>query len=215
MKSEEGNQNFDPYRPLDQGLKYGDAINRWLLLRPRKRIVSLLRGQRVLDVCCGTGNLTAMLAEADCRVVGVDSSMTMLSHARAKHMAAEFLHMDASRLPFQHEFDAAVISIALHEMPPQVREDVWEAMHRAVIPGGRLVALDFAIPRRYTFMARIASGMIERDERGMLDVYPDHYKNYQEFIRNGGLLGWIQSRGELPEAEYPYFGGAVAVLVIR
>ena len=118
MKDEQGSQSFDPYRSIDQNLKSGDAINRWLLLRPRQRIVQLLKGQRVLDVCCGTGNLTAMLVAAGCQVVGVDSSPTMLSHARRKHIAAEFKQMDATQLPFNHEFDAAVISIALHEMPP-------------------------------------------------------------------------------------------------
>ncbi len=170
MSREERHQSFDPYRAIDQNLQSGDVINRWLLLRPRQRIVQLLKGQRVLDVCCGTGNLTAMLVAAGCQVVGVDNSPTMLSHARQKHIAAEFKQMDAVQLPFDHEFDAAVISIALHEMPQQVREKVWESMRRAVRPGGRLIALDFAIPDRNNLQARITGDLIEQDERGTLDL---------------------------------------------
>lgn len=213
MKDEERNRNFDPYRPLDQNLKFGDVVNRWILLRPRQRIVQLLKGQRVLDVCCGTGNLTEMLVAAGCQAVGVDSSPTMLSHARRKHAAAEFEQMDASQLPFHHEFDAAVISLAIHEMLPQVREKVWESMRRAVLPGGRLIALDFAVPERNNLSARIAAGLTERDERELLNIHPEHYSNFQEFMRNGGLISWIQKRSQPLEAEYRFWGGTVAVVV--
>ena len=206
-------QSFDPYQALDQNLKSADATNRWILLRPRQRIVQRLKGQRVLDVCCGTGNLTAMLVAAGSRVVGVDSSPTMLSHARRKNIATEFKLMDATQLPFHHEFDAAVISIALHEMQPQVREEVWESMREAVLPGGRLIALDFAVPGRNSLLARIAGGLIEQDERGTLNYHPEHYRNFQEFMRNGGLLSWIQKRSQPVEAEYRFWGGTVAVVV--
>ena len=206
-------QCFDPYQALDQNLKSADAMNRWILLRPRQRIVQRLKGQRVLDVCCGTGNLTAMLVAAGSRVVGVDSSPTMLSHARRKNIATEFKLMDATQLPFHHEFDAAVISIALHEMQPQVREEVWESMREAVLPGGRLIALDFAVPGRNSLLARIAGGLIEQDERGTLNYHPEHYRNFQEFMRNGGLLSWIQKRSQPVEAEYRFWGGTVAVVV--
>jgi len=212
VKDEERHPSFDPYRPLAQNLEFGDVINRWILLRPRRRIVQLVKGQRVLDVCCGTGNLTAMLVVAGCQAVGVDSSPTMLSHARRKNIAAEFKQMDATQLPFNHEFDAAVISIALHEMRPQVREQVWESMRRAVFPGGRLIALDFAVPRRNSLSARIAGWFTEQDERGCLNIHPEHYENFREFMRNGGLLSWIQKRGQPLETEYRFWGGTLAVV---
>jgi ubiquinone/menaquinone biosynthesis C-methylase UbiE len=214
MKDEQGSQSFDPYRSIDQNLKSGDVINRWMLLRPRQRIVQILKGQRILDVCCGTGNLTAMLVAAGCQVVGVDGSATMLSHARQKHIGAEFMQMDATQLPFEHEFDAAVISIALHEMSPQVREEVWESMRRAVLPTGRLIALDFAIPVRNNPLSRITGDLIEQDERSTLNYHPEHYQNFEEFMRNGGLLSWIHKQGQPLEAEYRFWGGSLAVVVI-
>jgi ubiquinone/menaquinone biosynthesis C-methylase UbiE len=77
MKEDKMQPTFDPYQPMAESLNSGDAINRWILARPRQKIVQLLKGQRVLDVCCGTGNLTAMLAAAGCQAVGVDRSATM------------------------------------------------------------------------------------------------------------------------------------------
>ncbi len=204
---------FDPYRPLSRVLKYSDLLNRITLRRPRQRIVQLLKGQKVLDVGCGTGSLVAMLAAAGCRVVGVDSSATMIAHARNKRIAAELKLIDATALPFDREFDAAVISIALHEMAPQVREKTWEGMLRAVRPGGRLIVLDFAVPPRLGLLARFAQRFTERDERGFLNVHPEHYRNFQEFMRHGGLHAWIRERGQVLEAEYGYWGGFIAVVV--
>lgn len=215
MEDKEKSQSFDPYSAIDQNLQTGDVINRWILVRPRQKIVQILKGQRVLDVCCGTGNLTAMLVEAGCQAVGVDSSPTMLSHARQKRIAAEFKLLDATQLPFDHEFDAAVISIALHEMLPQVRENVWESMRRAILPGGRLIALDFAVPERDNRLARISGDLIAQDERGTLNYHPKHYQNFQEFMRTGGLLAWIQQRNQPLEAEYRFWGGTVLVVVTR
>ncbi len=213
MQGDEGHPSFDPYRPVEQSLKFGDVINRWILLRPRQRIVRLLKGQRVLDVCCGTGNLTAMLVAAGCQAVGVDSSATMLSHARQKHIAAEFQQMDATQLRFHQEFDAAVISIAIHEMPPQMREMVWESMRHAVLPSGRLIALDFALPGRNTLFGRVIGRLIEQDERGTLNYHPEHYQNFQEFMRNDGLLSWIQKQDIKVETEYRFWAGTVAIVV--
>jgi ubiquinone/menaquinone biosynthesis C-methylase UbiE len=171
------NPNHDAYQPLAERLRFSDAVNGWLLSRPRRKIAQLLKGQRVLDVCCGTGTLTAMLVGASCQAVGVDGSPTMLSFAQRKHIPAEFRQIDAVRLPFDREFDAAVISLALHEMPPHVRELVWDSMRRAVRPDGRLIALDFTVPQGNGLLASIAGSLIERDERGFVSVHREHYEN--------------------------------------
>jgi hypothetical protein len=111
-------------------------------------------------------------------------------------------------------FNAAVTSIALHGMGSAVRDDVWESLRRAVRPTGQLIALDFAVPQHNSLLARFAARFSERDERGFLDIYPAHYENFPEFMRNGGLLSWVQQRSQKIEAEYRFWGGTLAVVII-
>src|SRR5574341_155096 len=88
-----------------------------------------------------------------------------------------------------------------------------ESMLCAVRPRGRLIALDYTVPRRISLLARIARGFTERDERSFLNFHPEHYENFQEFMRNGGLHTWIQKWGQPLEAEYSFWGETVAVVV--
>ena len=199
----------------DLGLRFNEFQNHWIFLRPRQIIAELLRGQRVLDVCCGSGDLSAELAAAGCAVVGVDSSSTMVSFARQKRIAAVFELMDAAAMPFRHEFDAAVISLALHALSTPVRQEVWESMSRAVRQGGRLIALDYSLPQHSGLLARIAYAIIERDERGFLKSHPEHYHNFREFMQAGGLRAWVTAREESIERQHDYWGATVELVVCR
>ena len=118
-------------------------------------------------------------------------------------------------MPFYGEFDAAVVSLALHEMPPQVRENVWQSMQRAVRPQGHLIALDYAIPSSRGLWARMALGLVEGDERSFLSIHPQHYENFREFMASGGLDAWIQRRSELLETVYNFWGGVISVTVCQ
>jgi trans-aconitate methyltransferase len=98
------------------------------LLAPRQ-------GERVLDLGCGDGVLTAKLVALGCDVVGVDGSASMISAARALGLDARV--MDAHALQFDGEFDAVFSNAALHWMkrPEKVVDGAW----RALKPGGRFV----------------------------------------------------------------------------
>ena len=74
----------DPYAPIAPSLPSGERVNRWLLRGPRRKIVELLKGQRVLEIGCGTGSLAQMLSEAGCAVTEVESSQTVLALAKQK-----------------------------------------------------------------------------------------------------------------------------------
>ncbi|MFB6122702.1 MAG: class I SAM-dependent methyltransferase [Haloferacaceae archaeon] len=72
-----------------------------------------VEGQDVLEIACGTGRFTVMLAERGANIVGLDISAAMLSQGREKARAAgvadhiEFMRGDAARLPFPDDhFDA-------------------------------------------------------------------------------------------------------------
>jgi trans-aconitate methyltransferase len=99
----------------------------WLAPRP---------GERVLDLGCGDGVLTAAIARAGAEVVGIDVSDDLLRSARAKGLDAR--HMDGEALTFASEFDAVFSNAALHWMSEP--DKVIEGVGRALRPGGRFVA---------------------------------------------------------------------------
>ena len=93
-------------------------------------------GERILDLGCGDGVLTAKLAALGCAVVGVDSSAPQVDAAKALGLDARV--GDGEHLGFEGEFDAVFSNAALHWMkrPDVVIAGVW----RALRPGGRFVA---------------------------------------------------------------------------
>ena len=92
--------------------------------------------ERILDLGCGDGVLTAKIAEAGSKVKGVDSSPSMVAAAQVLGLDAEAVSADA--LDFNHEFDAVFSNAALHWMRNQ--DTVLAGVHRALKQGGRFVA---------------------------------------------------------------------------
>ncbi len=93
-------------------------------------------GERILDLGCGDGRLTAQLAETGAVVTGVDSSAEQIAAARARGLDAEV--MDGHALTFEATFDGMISNAALHWMTEPDR--VLAGVHRALRPGGRFVA---------------------------------------------------------------------------
>jgi trans-aconitate methyltransferase len=94
--------------------------------------------ERVLDLGCGTGDLTASIAARGASVIGVDASQDMIDEARRKHPALDFSVADGQELTYESELDAVFSNAALHWMP---RADAVAAgVARALRPGGRFVA---------------------------------------------------------------------------
>jgi trans-aconitate methyltransferase len=95
-------------------------------------------GERILDLGCGTGHLTAKIAESGAEVVGLDASPEMIGQARQNFPALSFVVGDAAEMKFHSEFDAVFSNAALHWKTQAQR--VVERIARALRPGGRLVA---------------------------------------------------------------------------
>jgi trans-aconitate methyltransferase len=95
-------------------------------------------GERILDLGCGTGHLTAKIAESGSQVTGVDRSADMVAAARAAYPNLKFEICDARHLAFHEEFDAVFSNAALHWIHEP--ELVLQGVHRALYPGGRFVA---------------------------------------------------------------------------
>jgi len=140
-----------------------DRANRALSLgidlwwrRQTVRMVGVVPGERGLDVCAGTGDLSFALQRAGAQMVGADFCAPMLTRARQKGRpvgdaaATEagpcFLAADTMSLPFpDHSFDFATVAFGIRNVSdPQLG---LREMARVVRPGGRVVVLEFAKPR--------------------------------------------------------------------
>jgi trans-aconitate methyltransferase len=95
-------------------------------------------GERILDLGCGTGHLTAEIAAAGAEVVGVDHSPDMIAQAQATYPALTFMQADAADFAFDQPFDAVFSNATLHWIPTP--EPVIACIWRALRPGGRFVA---------------------------------------------------------------------------
>jgi demethylmenaquinone methyltransferase / 2-methoxy-6-polyprenyl-1,4-benzoquinol methylase len=102
-------------------------------------------GERVLDVCCGTGDLALAGLIAGGRVTGLDFSERMLERAARKSRSVEWVHGDALALPFADEsFDAVTVGFGVRNL-----EDVARGLRefrRVVRPRGRLGVLEITRP---------------------------------------------------------------------
>jgi len=95
-------------------------------------------GERILDIGCGTGRLTAEIAERPgIVVVALDRSSAMLAEARQAHRL-RLVQADATELPFEQAFDAAFSAATFHWIFDHDR--LFEGIHHALKAGGRLVA---------------------------------------------------------------------------
>jgi demethylmenaquinone methyltransferase/2-methoxy-6-polyprenyl-1,4-benzoquinol methylase len=116
--------------------------------RRAARVTQLEPDGSALDVACGSGKLTALLARIagpGGRVVGLDFSARMLDVARREHPGVEFLEGDALKLPFEDAtFDASTIAFGLRNLADPVRG--LREMLRVVKPKGRAVVLEFVRP---------------------------------------------------------------------
>lgn len=106
-------------------------------------------GDRVLDVGCGTGYLTALAAKAvapDGSALGIDVSPPMIARARRVRGSAncsfELGRGEALAAP-DNSFDVVVSSLALHHIPEDSRAAAIAEMFRVLKPGGRLALADY------------------------------------------------------------------------
>jgi demethylmenaquinone methyltransferase/2-methoxy-6-polyprenyl-1,4-benzoquinol methylase len=139
-------------RMFDRIAPVYDAMNRLMTAGldqswRRKTAAAVVRpGDRVLDVCCGTGDLALAAAEAGGRVTGLDFSAPMLERARRKSTEIDWVEGDALALPFADgSFDAVTIGFGLRNLP-NVERGLAE-LRRALGTDGRLAILEITQPR--------------------------------------------------------------------
>lgn len=103
------------------------------------------KGTRVLDLCCGTGVVTAAAAAKGANPTGLDFSAAMLAQAKASNPAIPFDEGDAEALPYSPEsFDAGASNFGIHHVPLPGR--ALAEIHRVLRPGGGFAFTTWALP---------------------------------------------------------------------
>lgn len=133
-----------------------DFLNGFLSLNQdslwRRRAVKRLcprPGERILDLCCGTGDLALEIARQNphCRIVGADFAPPMLQIAQTKNCAhfPVWMAADALRLPFENaSFDAVSVGFGVRNF--ENTRVGMEEIFRVLKPGGRVLVLEFMRP---------------------------------------------------------------------
>lgn len=106
-----------------------------------RELVTLLapqRGERILDLGCGSGQLTWAIAESGASVMGVDNSPSMIETACREYPNLSFVLADATDFSFDELFDAVFSNAVLHWVKPP--EKVIECLAHCLRRGGRFVA---------------------------------------------------------------------------
>jgi demethylmenaquinone methyltransferase / 2-methoxy-6-polyprenyl-1,4-benzoquinol methylase len=129
-----------------------DAMNRVMtagLDRRWRRITVeqvVRKGDRVLDACCGTGDLALAARSRGADVVGLDFSEAMLERARGKSNEIEWVRGDVLALPFDDaSFDAVTVGFGVRNVD-DLKAGLGE-LRRVLRPGGRVGILEITRPR--------------------------------------------------------------------
>jgi demethylmenaquinone methyltransferase/2-methoxy-6-polyprenyl-1,4-benzoquinol methylase len=115
------------------------------------KLASVRTGDKALDLCCGTGDISFALAQKGADAIGLDFSERMLGVAEARKAKVrngkgpQFLQGDAQQIPFPENcFDIVTIGYGLRNL--ESWEDGLREMWRVTKPGGRVLVLDFGKP---------------------------------------------------------------------
>jgi ubiquinone/menaquinone biosynthesis C-methylase UbiE len=151
-------------------------------------------GDRVLDVCCGTGAQILLYGRKGVISWGIDSDSRMIEFAeRCKaRLGLENTHFQrasAMDLPFKDaSFDHASLSMGLHEKEASSRDRIIGEMRRVVKKNGTLVFVDYRVPYprgTYPYIARVVEWIAGEE----------HFGLFRAFLRDGGLDALLRRHG--------------------
>jgi trans-aconitate methyltransferase len=111
--------------------RYGSALLELLDPKPVERI---------LDVGCGTGHLTAQIAATGALVEGIDADPAMLARCRSEHPELSVRHADVRAFTAHSPFDAVLSNATLHGIPESDQPVALARIRAAMRAGGRFVA---------------------------------------------------------------------------
>ena len=212
-----------------------DSLNDWLsmgLHRVWKQMAVTwsdpFKGATCLDVCCGSGDLTRLLAKAvgsHGHVIGLDFATAQLSKAQQitqhsfRQLSIEWLEGDAMALPFgDSQFDAVTMGYGLRNIP-DIQRGLSE-LYRVLKPGAKAAILDFHRPNSavmQTIQQRYLDQLVVPVARhlGVESEYAYIFPSLQRFPNGHQQRAIALSVGFTHVTHYPIAGGMMGVLVAQ
>lgn len=176
---------------------------------------------RVLDLCCGTGDvLLEFQSGARATVMGADFCYPMLAAARAKleqlHLSSPLFGADALALPVRDcTFDAIAIAFGFRNLANYCAG--LTELHRVLKPGGVLAILEFSHPpgwlikRAYGFYSRAILPVVGRLVSGSADAYTYLPDSIREFP-SAALLRQMMTDAGFVSTDFQVLTGGIAAL---
>lgn len=133
-------------------------------------------GERVLDLCTGTGDLAITLASHGANVIGIDIARGMLrrASAKSKNMTTSWMEMDATELAFaDNSFQISMLSLALHHMPLQTQLQVLRELRRVTSKCIVIIEPDIPVKPEWIPLWKFVASVIDESEHMHEWVYED------------------------------------------
>jgi ubiquinone/menaquinone biosynthesis C-methylase UbiE len=124
-------------------------------------------GERILDLCTGTGEMALVFASQGAKVVGTDIARGMLKRAVNKSLgtASAWVEMDATNLAIADDsFEISMISLALHHMPVPVQIGVLMELRRVTSRRVVIIEPDVPVDRRWSSLWSLVAAIIDESE---------------------------------------------------
>jgi len=159
---------------------------------------------QILDLCCGSGQVTRFLVNFSENVTGLDASPLSIQRARKNVPNATYIKAFAENMPFADNlFDVVHTSAALHEMQSEQLPKIIKEVYRVLKPGGVFTLVDFHSPTNpifwpglavffWLFETQTAWELLKTDLPGLLRDYG--FDVGEPSLYAGGSLQEIQGR---------------------
>ncbi|MFN2577570.1 MAG: bifunctional demethylmenaquinone methyltransferase/2-methoxy-6-polyprenyl-1,4-benzoquinol methylase UbiE [Pyrinomonadaceae bacterium] len=208
---------ISPRYDLLNHLLSANIDSRWRRRVVRKLVPLLPKDARVLDVGCGTGDLSIELFEkTSACVTGIDFCRPMLQLAKAKGPFITFIEGDALRLPFADaSFEGLTIAFALRNLA-SIEEGLAELL-RVLKPDGFIAILEFSCPVVPVFRNVIgfyyrcllpSIGQLFSGARNAYQYLPDSISKFP----NQEMLATMMRTAGFEEVRFENLSGGIAAL---
>ncbi|WP_409340664.1 class I SAM-dependent methyltransferase [Paenibacillus sp. MBLB4367] len=131
--------SFDVIAEMYEQIVKHDGLDRYVYILDQVKEYGGADKKRICDIGCGPGVLSVQLANSGAKVTGIDLSGKMLSLARVKSDAVEWIEDDAMSLTSiaNHSMDFVVSNLMLMDVPDFMA--VFNQAHRVLVPGGMMI----------------------------------------------------------------------------